>query len=156
MKFLAFSNDIICTATPAQCSVTFTMCCMIFQKQQPWIQATSNALRTKSMWAHRFFKKKTEAALIVNIASHEQPTIKLTRYKSSLSDGFITVNALIMTSFMEPLLFVVLILALGMSLQHINYHYDVMSRLDKSLGTWWAFVCWVRRIRQMAVNHSAF
>ena len=60
------------------------------------------------MWAHGVFNK-TEAAWLVKIASHEQPTIKLAMYRSSLSDGFSTVNALIMTSFIESLLFVALI-----------------------------------------------
>ena len=36
MKFLAFSNDIIHTATLAHGDhVTLTMCCTIFQEQQP-------------------------------------------------------------------------------------------------------------------------
>ena len=43
------------------------------------------------MWAHGFFNK-TEAAWLVKIASHEQPTIKLAMYRSSLSDGFSTVE----------------------------------------------------------------
>ena len=43
------------------------------------------------MWAHGFFNK-TEAAWLVKIASHEQLTIKLAMYRSSLSDGFSTVE----------------------------------------------------------------
>ena len=36
MKLLAFSNDIICTATPAHGDhVILTTCCTIFQEQQP-------------------------------------------------------------------------------------------------------------------------
>ena len=36
MKFLAFSNDIICTATLAHGDhSTLTMCCTILQEQQP-------------------------------------------------------------------------------------------------------------------------
>ena len=43
------------------------------------------------MWAHGFFNK-TEAAWLVKTASHEQLTIKLAMYRSSLSDGFSTVE----------------------------------------------------------------
>ena len=89
---IAFSNDIIRTATLAHADhVALTMCWTIFQEQQPWIQVTTSALWTKSMWAHGFFNK-TEAAWLDKIASREQPTIKLAMYRSSLSDGFSTVE----------------------------------------------------------------
>ena len=86
MKFLAFSNDIICTAILAHSDhVTLTMCWTTFQEQQPWIQATTSVLWTKSMWAHG-------AAWLVKISSHEQLTITLAMHRSSLSDGFSTVE----------------------------------------------------------------
>ena len=71
MKFLAFSNDIICTTTLARGDhVALTMCCTMFQEQQPGIPAKTSALWTKSMWAYGFINK-TEAAWLVKIASHD-------------------------------------------------------------------------------------
>ena len=54
-------------------------------------QANDSALWTKSMWAHGCFNK-TKAAWLVKILMIEQPIIKLAMYRSSLSDGFSTVE----------------------------------------------------------------
>ena len=165
MKFLAFSNDIICNATLAHGDlVALTLCCTIFQEEQLWIQVTTTVVWTKSMWAHEVFNKAEAAsAWLVKIASHEQPTIKLAMCRSiSCQNEMASLNALIMTSFIEPLLFVALIhnscpwnVQHSISIATMMWHHVSLLFTDKGLVTWWAVVCWVRPIRQMAVNHLA-
>ena len=100
IKFLAFSNDIIRTATLAHGDhVTLTMWCTIFQEQQPWIQATISALWMKSMWVHEFINKTERLTIELWQCTSLACQMASVKLKTECTS----------TSFIEPLCFVALI-----------------------------------------------